>query len=193
MTAIKGFAHLDASTGKLLSTEAGAAGSTEIVLSGAGGWSSITSGATGPNKQELATNKVNIQTLDFADSASKLFAEWTVVMPSNYNGGTVTAIFLWTANSVSTNSVVWGLQGRAYGDDITIDQAMGTAQEVTDANTATANQIHISAASAAITLAGAPAAGQMVQFRAYRDSANGSDTLAATALLVAIKVTYTAA
>ena len=49
---------------------------------------------------------------------------------------------------------------------------------MTDAGSGMANQVLISAATGAITLAGTPAAGELVQFRVYRDSANGSDNLA---------------
>ena len=111
-------------------------------------------------------------------------------MPANYAGGTVTARFVWTANSTSTNSVLWGCDARAFGNDVTIDQAFGTPQEITDANTATAYQVHISDPTPAITIAGTPAAGQMVQFRVYRNSASGSDTLAATANLLQVIISY---
>lgn len=165
-----------------------AGGSAELILSAAGAWPSTTNGASGPNQSELASNKVNLVTLDFAQSVQS-FCNWAIQMPANWDAGTVTAKFLWTANSTSTNSVVWGLAGRAYGNDVTLDQAFGTAQEVTDANTATADQIHISNATSAITLAGTPAAGQWAQFRAYR-LGSGSDSLAATANLLAVHLTY---
>jgi hypothetical protein len=96
------------------------------------------------------------------------------------------------SNNASTNSVVWGFQGRAYADSDLIDQAFGTAQTVTDANQAT-RDVNISAATAAITLGGTPAASNFVQFRCYRDGAAGGDTLAATAELLAIRITYTRA
>jgi hypothetical protein len=111
-------------------------------------------------------------------------------MPSDYDGGTVTAVFYWLANSASGNSVVWGLQGTAFADSDPIDTAWGAAQTVTDANNAQ-NDVNISAATAAITLAGGPAASELVQFRAYRDADNGSDDLAADARLIAIRITFT--
>jgi len=110
-------------------------------------------------------------------------------MPSNWNASTVTAKFVWLANSASTNSVIWGLQGRAFADSDAVDQAWGTAQTAAEANNA-ANDINISAATSAITLAGTPAASQMVQFRAYRDANAGGDDLAADARLISIIVDY---
>ena len=79
---------------------------------------------------------------------------------------------------------------RSDGD--ALDQAFGTAQEVTDANQAN-DDVNISAATAAITIGGTPAAGNYVHFRAYRDPANGADNLAATAELISIRITYTRA
>jgi hypothetical protein len=158
-----------------------------IVLS-AGGWPSITNGCTGPTQEELTTNKINLLTLDFA-SATQSYAEYTVFMPTTYTGGTITARFVWTSNSTSTNSVVWGIAARAYGDNVTLDQAFGTAIEVTDTNTSTANQVHISSSTTAVTLAGSPAANQMVQFRVYR-LGSGADNLAATANLIMTIITF---
>ena len=139
---------------------------------------------------ESATAKVNQLTLNFA-AATQSYCEWTAYLPGNYTAAaTCTATFVWTANSTSTNSVVWGMAARAYGDDVTIDQAYGTPQTATDANTATAYQQHISPATAAITIAGSPAAGQLVQFRCYR-LGSGSDTLAAVANLLQVVIAYT--
>lgn len=167
--------------------------SGQIFLSAGGMWPSTTTGMANNVKVESATNKENVFMLDAADSASKLYAEATIAMPSDWDGGTVTAAFYWLAAGVSTNSVVWGCQGRSFGDLETLDQAFGTAAEVTDAHSATANQVQISSATAAITLAGTPAAGELVQFRVYRDSANVSDTLAATARLLGVMINYTRA
>jgi hypothetical protein len=111
-------------------------------------------------------------------------------MPSDYNGGTINATFYWAAGTASTNSVEWGLQARAYAESDVLDQAFGTAQEVTDANQAN-DDVNISAATAAITIGGTPAAGNFVQFRAYRNPPDAADTLAATAELLSIRITYT--
>lgn len=163
----------------------------QLYLSAAGMWPSTTSGMAAAALVESTTNKLNTYFMDASDSASKLYAECTVAMPSDWDGGTFTAQFYWLAAGTSTTSVVWGLQGRSFGDLETLDQAFGTAGEATDAHSATANQVQISAATSAITVAGTPAAGELVQFRAYRDSANASDTFAATARLLGIMINYT--
>lgn len=160
----------------------------QIVLTAAGAWMPVTSPASAISQVESTTNKVNYFVVDFLQSV-KTYCEWGLALPSNYNGGTITATFEWTAVSASTNSVVWGLAGVAYGDNAAIDAAYGTAIEVTDANNAT-GVVNISGATANITIAGTPTAGQYVQFRAYR-LGSGADNLAATARLLAVRIAYT--
>lgn len=160
----------------------------------------VTAGAMQPTvtggalrgEYETATNLNNYVVMDFPDgSLSK--AEFGFVLPSDYNGGTVTVKFIWTANSTSTNSVLWGIQGVCRADDDPQDVAYGTAQTVADANKSTAYDINITAATGALTLAGTPAAGEWAQFRVYRDPTHASDTLAATARLLGIIIEYTRA
>jgi hypothetical protein len=163
----------------------------QIILTAGGGWPSITSGSNPPIIAETPTNRVNFYYIGFPDTI-QLFANWAMPMPSDYNGGTITAVFYWAANSASTNSVRWGLAARAYADSQLLDQAFGTAQEVTDANQA-ADDVNISAATPAITIGGTPAGGNFVQFRAYRNPTDAADNLAATAELLSIRITYTRA
>ena len=157
----------------------------------AGGAGSTTAGAATNAKVESTTNKQNVFVLAFAEGATTLYAEATVVMPSDWDGGTLTATFFWELAGTSTNSVVWQCQGRSYGDAETIDQAWGTAQVIADAGSGTAGQVLKSGATPAITLAGTPAASELVQLRVLRDPTHASDNLAATARLLGVMVGYT--
>lgn len=139
---------------------------------------------------ESATHKVNTTELLF-DQSTDEFAQATVVMPSNYNGGTITAKFHWSASSGS-GDVVWYIQGRSFPDGANIDQAFGAAQTVTDTLTA-ANQVDITAATPAITLVGTATAGNLVIFQIWRDANAGTDTLTADARLLGVEISYTAA
>jgi hypothetical protein len=49
----------------------------------------------------------------------------------------------------------------------------------------------ISAATAAITLGGTPAASQYVQFRMFRDGGNVNDTITQDCNLLQVRITYT--
>ena len=158
---------------------------------GARAWMpTITNGAT-QGIFETTTNAITYATLEFPDTGGKVYATADLILPNDYDGGTITAIFFWTANSVSTNSVVWGIQGRVFVNSASLDQAYGTAQEVTQAYTGTAYQMRKSSATSAITFAGSPSSNQFLNLRIYRDSGNASDNLAATALLLAVVLQYT--
>lgn len=157
----------------------------EIFLTAAGGWPSTTSGCAVNVKTEYVTNDVDMYSLDF-DGAGTEYAQWTVWMPDDWNAGTVTAKFVWTAASGS-GTVIFGLQGISYANDDAIDVAWGTAQEATDTLLLAAD-IHYSPTTTAITLAGTPAAGELVQLRVYRDGS--TDTHAADARLLGVKVYY---
>lgn len=160
-----------------------------FMLTARGGAPSTTNPCAGPTKVEYPNNDVDIYHLDF-DGVAQEFAQWgEIPLPDDYDGGTLIAVFYWTGVA-GAGGVRWGLQGRAYADDDAIDQAWGTAQEVTDTFIA-AGDVHISAETAVITLAGSPAAGQLVQFRAYRDPTHVGDTKAEDARLIAIKLKYT--
>jgi hypothetical protein len=138
-------------------------------------------------KNVEVTNVLNYYTLDF-DTTTQEIAWATFAMPSDWDGGTVTAEFWWTATGVSTNNVQWEIAGRSYGDSETIDAAPGTAQVISDAHTATALQAQKSDATPAVTLTGA-AAGELVVIRIRRDVAN--DNLAVDAKLIGVVINYT--
>lgn len=149
----------------------------------------LTNGASGITQIETTTNKNNIEVADFLTATLSYISINIPAMPANWDGGTVTAVFKWTANSASTNSVVWGIAGRSLGSGESIDLALGTAAEVTSANGGTYLE-NFSAATAALTLAGTPAAGERAQFRVYRKG-SGADNLAATARLIGVAIYYT--
>lgn len=167
----------------------GGSGSTNVWIPAAQ-WIPRTTTGCGIDSRELTTNKINTDELLF-DAAAIEYAQAMVVLPNNWNAGTVTARFFWTA-STGSGAVVWALRARSYADDDAIDQAMGTAQSVTDTLLAT-NDMHISAATSAITIGGTVANGNAIIFEAYRDATNGSDTLGSDARFLGLQVTYTAA
>jgi hypothetical protein len=124
--------------------------------------------------------------LDFGDVGAKRYVEWSIVVPTwLVDGYQWYATFYWTANSTSTNSVRWGMQCKNYQDAHNLDAAWGATAEVTDANTATAYQLHISS-SVAVPFTGGPTQGDFVQIRAYRDSGSPDDTLGVTASLLMV-------
>jgi hypothetical protein len=135
----------------------------------------------------LTSNNVMLGTLNFSPGVQQL-AQWNLVMPDNWDGGTLNAIFYWTASSGSGN-VYWGIHGRAYGDNEALDQGRGTTQFVTDTFLA-ANRLHVSPPTANITLSGTPSGGSFVLIQVYREGAVANDTFTRTARLLAVKLEY---
>jgi hypothetical protein len=151
--------------------------------SASGGCASLATEATSANRPDL-------QYLAF-DASTDEFAQFSIVMPKSWNEGTITYRAHWTHGATVTNfGVVWGLQALAVSNDDTIDAAYGTAVTVTDTG-GTTSDLYTSDESSAITIAGTPAAEDMVFFRVYRDADNGSDNLAVDAKLLGITVFIT--
>jgi hypothetical protein len=144
-----------------------------------------TGAAVGLN--ESTTNDIMRSSLDF-DASTIEYAQFQIAMPNSWNEGTVTMQFYWEA--ANTGDVVWGGQGVCISNDDTMDAAFGTGVTVTDSVTATTD-LMVSSATAAITLAGTPAAGDLAVFRVYRNASSGSDTCAVDARLLGVKLNFT--
>ncbi|WP_193183282.1 LamG domain-containing protein [Nisaea sediminum] len=114
-------------------------------------------------------------------------------LPKSYNGGTVTAIIAWTADSGS-GDVVWGVRAKVLGNGDTIDSAFGTEVTVTDMLTG-AGEFCIADVTGAITPAGTLAGNKLLIVQLVRKAADGSDTLAAdaVAMIKAVNITLNAA
>ncbi len=154
----------------------------------AGAMTARTTGGAAIGIAETAVNKVMLKTLDF-DSAAAEYAQFSVRMPKSWNEGVLSAYFVWS-NASGTGDVVWGLQAVALSDDDVVDAAFGVASTVTDSVTA-AGDLMQSAATAALTVAGAPGANDWVVFQVYRAAVDAADTLAVDARLHGVVIIYT--
>jgi hypothetical protein len=164
-----------------------AGGATNLWIP-ASAWIPRTTGGCGVDSREIgATNRANVDELLF-DAGTEEFAQALVVMPSNYNNSTVTARFYWTA-AAGSGGVAWGLGGRAYGDDDALDQASGTRQVVTD-TLITADDVHVTSATSAITIAGTPAANKAINYQISRDTDNAGDDLGVDARLLGVEIIF---
>jgi hypothetical protein len=170
-------------------TFVGAANLRSLWIPAAGMRPSSTGGCAALALVATAANQPDVSSLDF-DGVTAEYAQFWVRMPKSWDEGSLTAQFYWSHAATTVNfGVRWGLQGVAISDDDAIAVAYGTAQEVTDTG-GTTNDIYVSPATSAITVAGTPVAGDMVAFRAYRDPANGADTMAIDARLMGIAIFY---
>lgn len=162
--------------------------SAQIEIFGSSMWPGLSSGASGVVKYEMATYFEYFAAMSFVNGATSIAQATIPALPDDYNGGTMTAKYVWECSNASTNSVVWGIRGVAYGDNSTLNVDLSAGIEVTDANNG-AYKRNVSAASAAITWAGTPAAGKSLHIFVYR-LGSGADNLAFPALLVGVILNY---
>ncbi|MGH9812034.1 MAG: hypothetical protein ACRD4T_02760, partial [Candidatus Acidiferrales bacterium] len=149
------------------------------------GWDIPTS--NGPASACYGTAPQRFGGLDFPDGASALTSTTHLRLPSDWTG-TIDVAFLWFSGSTSTNSVVWTLATACIADgEGLLSPTFNTTQTVSDANNSTANTRN-SATLSSITTTGC-AAGETLFLRIGRDPTNGSDTLAAAAVLLEFEVT----
>ena len=186
--ALSGDATLANDGALTLDSDVRAIGVQDMAVPASACWGTSTAGADGLTAVEAAADQPTYQVWEF-DSGTEQHIQFCVPMPRNYNNGTITASFYWTAAS-SSGDVVWAISGRAFSNDDAIGQAFGTEQTVTDTLTAT-NDVCVSSATGAITLAGSPADSDMWQIQLTRNAADGSDTLSADARLFSVVIHYT--
>ena len=178
-------------TGKVKSgsTAVGLTGVHSIPIPALGMYAASTNGAAA-GSAETSSNKIMIKTFDF-DKDTDEYVQFQVPMPKSWNEGTVTAKFYWSHASTSTNfGVSWGIQGVAFGDSDALDASWVTGI-VADDTGGTTDDIFISPAPSAVTIAGTPAAEDIVIFRVYRDISDANDTLAVDARLHAVVLNVT--
>jgi hypothetical protein len=145
--------------------------------------------SNGPAAADVTASEVQYYVLDFDGSADE-FAHFNIPMPSSWDEGTITFVPIWTAASGSGN-VIWKLEGLARGNDDAISGTFSGGQTSTD-TLLTAGDVHRGPESAAITIAGTPAANDIVFFRVSRDADAGGDTLnAVDARLIGIELYIT--
>ncbi len=125
-------------------------------------------------------------TMDFADGANSLSAQYHLDLPTDWTS-TLDAKFVWFT-SATTNSVVWQIATICVADAETSDPAFNTASTVTDAAKGTTLQLN-DASITGVTTTGC-AAGEVMYLKVFRDPAHASDTLAATARLVGLELTF---
>ena len=187
------FVVVDTDAGETKKITAGnlAMGTQDMWIPAAAMRPASTNGCAAIADLETTATRPDIQTLDF-DPSTQEYAQFSVAMPKSWNAGTITAQFYWTHATAVATDVTWSIQGVCVSDNDTIDIAYGTAVNVTDTFHNTAEDLAITAATGAVTLAGSPAAGDLAFFQVSRADLGSSDTTNSTdAKLIGVKINYT--
>jgi len=166
--------------------------STQTIWMPAGAMTPRTTNGAASGTAETTTNKVMIKTLDF-DATADEHAQFTIRMPKGWDEGTLTYTPVWSHAATTTNfGVAWFVQAVAISNDDTLEVAFGTAVSSVDTG-GTTDDAYIGPASSAMTVAGTPAAEDLVLFQIYRDVSDAGDTLAVDARLHGVTINYTTA
>jgi len=181
ITAMPNLTSASGSTIKLVGKET-------IFVPAAAMYPETTNGCSSLTQVELS-NGPELKCLDF-DASSDEHAQFTVAFPKSWNEGTITFKAYFTVTGTNTGTASWALSGVAVSDDDTINASFGTAVAPTaKAHSGTSNDINVTAESGAVTIAGSPAAEDMVFFRIMRDVSE--DNQSGDARLLGIKLFFT--
>jgi hypothetical protein len=171
-------------TGSVLKTAG-----VETIWIPAGAMKPKSTNGAGASTYDSGTNDVTVATLDFDTTTQEYAHTLPIGMPKSWDEGTITAVFYWTnTGGASTETVRWSIAGVAISNDDTLNAAMGTAQTVDDTWLAQ-NDLHITSATAAVTIGGTPAQDDLVVFEISRVTA--SDNMAGDAKLIGVKILVT--
>jgi hypothetical protein len=165
------------------------AGSETIWIPAQAFYAPTTNGADAQSVETTAT-RPELKVMDF-DPTTAEYAQCAIAMPKSWNLGTVNFQAFWSPGNTNTGDCIFGLQGVSVANDATADVVFGTAQEVTDAGGGLAEDVMVTSASSAITIAGTPADDYLTFFQLYRDAADAGDTFTGDARLLGIKLFYT--
>lgn len=151
----------------------------------------VTDGAAA-GTNEYATNDINWDYYAFDGGGTEERTQFKLVMPEEWDGGTVKVKFYWSSatSSTSGDTVEWGIKAGALADSDVIDATLGTPVTISDtllANNGT--DIQITDATAALTIAGLPSLNELITFESYRNT-DGTDDMAEDAWLVGVLIQY---
>lgn len=156
----------------------------------AGAMISATDAGASPGTYEWATNHLDKDYLAFSGATPKN-ATFSLVMDEAWDRSTIKAKFYWTYTAVinSGTKVEWGIKGIASSDGEAIDTAYGTQQVIYDTRINTSNT-HVSSATPAVTIGGAPALGDNIQFLVTRNTGSADDDIDIEVWLLGVLLQY---
>ena len=151
-----------------------------------------TAGSAALATNEYGTNDIDLRYFAFDDGATKERVQFKMIMPEDWDRGTIKAKFYWSSATGSSvaDTVEWGIKARAIDDNDAIDAALGTPQVISDTILAASGaDMQRTAATPALTVGNAAGLGDMVVFEVYRNT-DGADAMAEDAWLFGVNLQY---
>ncbi len=127
------------------------------------------------------------------DGATEEYVYAVTPMPEGWDLGTVKVKCYWLPSSGCSagDTVEWEIAGLAVSNDDALDGSFGTAQVISDTVTAGENaDLHVTAATPAITIGGTPALGDLIALQISRN-VSGTDDMAEDARLIGVLIQFT--
>ena len=142
----------------------------QTVIIPANGMSDLTTNGAALLQAELTAGNPERIMMQY-DGTRAQHAQFMIAFPKGWDLGTVTYQIFWTTDNDTAGDVVWVMRAVALANDDAIDTAYGTPVRVTDTAIASSD-VHVAAESGALTIAGAPAADELVCFKVSRAPGN---------------------
>lgn len=146
-----------------------------------------TNGAESVTYAFASSNNVGVTAYAFDDATAES-TEFKIAMPDVWDRGTIKVKF-YLLSGASSGAALFAVAGSAASHDDPFGVAMGTFITVTNTITA-ADDLSVSPATAAITVAGTPALGDVTLFKVIRSAAGAADTLVGDARLIGLAIQY---
>lgn len=153
-----------------------------------------TNGAAAGTYEYATSDDVMLDYFAF-DKTTEEYVGFTLVMPENWDRGTVKAKFYWAPGSTAGavgETVEWQIQGITFQNTYNIDttEFTDTGEVVVDTELTGENVImHITSATPAITLNGTGVVGNLLYFKISRN-VDGTDNMDCDAWLFGVAIQY---
>jgi len=148
--------------------------------------------ANGATAGAISFTNVKRDTMAFSNTVEQ-GAEFDVVMPEDWDAGTVRFKFLWTAYDATKaeagEAVAWKIGAYSSADEDAITNAPTTFVTVTD-SLSQVNELHRTGTTDALTMNGTRGAGNMVHFVVKRNVSAETNQVDTEALLLGVWIQY---
>lgn len=153
----------------------------------------VPSGTNGATAGAVTFTSVKRDTMAFSNTTEQS-AEFSVVMPEDWDLGTVRCKLLWTAYDATKaeagEAVAWKIGAYSSADEDAITNAPTSFVSVTD-NLSQVNELHRTGTTGALTMDGTRGAGNLAHFVVKRDVASEtSNPMDTEALLLGVWIQY---
>ena len=163
----------------------GGASSATYTLPARSGMPTLTNGCNDAVQIEMTNQDTNVIVADFADAVDRSIS-FEVVMPDNWNAGTVRIQVSWI--SAATSGIcLWRARAGSFIDGQALDTALGGYVALTDTALSPTNDVMVSP-EGTMTFANAAAGPAIIEIN--RNGSAAGDTLSATARLWQVKLEF---